>query len=87
MTKEENGGSDEFRVNREAGDLAMEDEDFGFASRADNALKKVLTVSNERTDGEKGAVRNDGPKVGFSLAYGIKSFGGTCHSERYIITV
>ncbi|XP_012230894.1 uncharacterized protein [Linepithema humile] len=40
----------------------MEDEDFGFASRTDNALKKILTVSNERANGEE-AVRNDKPKT------------------------
>jgi len=27
----------------------MEDEDFGFAKRTDNVLKKVFTVSNEQT--------------------------------------
>jgi len=66
---EKNEGSDKFRVNREAGDLAvaMEDEDFGFASRTDNALKKIVTSGNERANGKE-AVRNDEPKVGFSLA-------------------
>jgi len=48
----------------------MEDEDFGFTRRKDNALKKVLVVNSEQTDA--GKFRNDEqricspPKVGSS---------------------
>lgn len=49
----------------------MEDEDFGFAKRTDNVLKKVFTVNNEQT--HKNTVHNVGhlicspPKVGSLL--------------------
>jgi len=49
----------------------MEDEDFGFTRRKDNALKKVLVVNNEYTD-DAAKLRNDEqricspPKVGSS---------------------
>lgn len=55
----------------------MEDEDFGFAKRTDNVLKKILTVSNEQT--HKDRVHNveqlcSPPKVGFLLVYDRKNF-------------
>ncbi|XP_011643676.1 uncharacterized protein LOC105431284 [Pogonomyrmex barbatus] len=52
----------------------MEDEDFGFAKRTDNVLRKALTVGNERT--HKNTIHNDEQricspsKVGFLLACG-----------------
>lgn len=59
----------------------MEDEDFGFAKRTDNVLKKILTISNEQT--RKDTVHNveqlicSPPKVGFLFVYDRKNFCNT----------
>ncbi|KAL6262404.1 hypothetical protein P5V15_007491 [Pogonomyrmex californicus] len=39
----------------------MEDEDFGFAKRTDNVLRKALTVGNERT--HKNTIHNDEQRI------------------------
>lgn len=46
----------------------MEDEDFGFAKRTDNVLKKILTVNNDTAHNVEQLIYSP-PKVGFLLAY------------------
>lgn len=53
----------------------MEDEDFGFAKRTDNVLKKVLTVNNDTIHNIEQLICS--PKVGFLLAYDRKNFYST----------
>lgn len=53
----------------------MENEDFGFAKRSDNVMRKIHTVSNEQTNDN--IIRNDeqricsSSKVGFLFAQRI----------------
>lgn len=53
----------------------MEDEDFGFAKRSDNVLKKVLTISNTVHNVEQ--LICSPPKVDHLLAYDRKNFCNT----------
>lgn len=54
----------------------MENEDFGFAKRSDNVMRKIHTVSNEQTD-DNNTIRNNEQrifspsKVGFLFAQRI----------------
>lgn len=48
----------------------MENEDFGFARRTDNVLRKIRTVSNEQMD-NKNIIRNDEQRICSSFKVGF----------------